>query len=85
MWLGAPAGLVRKDGSPKPSFDALKSLVRGEWWPDTATKRTDSNGALTVSGTAGTYRVSHAGRNATVTVGRGATNKSGTPTRVALE
>ena len=85
MWLGAPAGLIRKDGSPKPAFDTLKSLVRDEWWTDTVTARTDSNGTLTVSGTAGTYRVTHEGRSAAVTVGRGTTKESGTPTRVALE
>lgn len=85
MWLGAPAGLVRKDGSPKPAYDRLTSLVRDEWWPATVTTRTDSNGVLTISGTAGTYRLSHAGRSTTVEVSPGATAEPGTSTRVALE
>jgi hypothetical protein len=31
-WLGAPAGLLRADGTRKPSYDALESLIKGEWW-----------------------------------------------------
>lgn len=84
-WLGAPAGLVRKDGSPKPAYDALKALVRDEWWPQTISARTDSEGKLTVAGTAGTYRIRYADRSAIVEVARSTTSGAGTPTRVALE
>ncbi len=28
-WLGAPAGLLRADGTAKPAYDALRALVRG--------------------------------------------------------
>ena len=84
-WLGAPAGLVHADGSPKPAYDALKSLVRDEWWTDTITARTDEHGHLTVSGTAGDYRISHRGRHATVRVGRGARSEAGAYLRAALE
>ncbi len=31
-WLGAPVGLVRADGTRKPSYDALRQLVEDEWW-----------------------------------------------------
>ncbi|HEY3281701.1 MAG TPA: endo-1,4-beta-xylanase, partial [Armatimonadota bacterium] len=31
-WQNAPAGLLRKDLSPKPAYDRLMKLVRGEWW-----------------------------------------------------
>ncbi|MFA6299708.1 MAG: endo-1,4-beta-xylanase, partial [Nocardioides sp.] len=31
-WLGAPAGLVRADGTQKPAYDALRHLVKDEWW-----------------------------------------------------
>jgi endo-1,4-beta-xylanase len=30
-WQGAPAGLVRADMSPKPLYERLMELVRGEW------------------------------------------------------
>jgi endo-1,4-beta-xylanase len=31
-WQGAAAGLLRKDMSPKPVYDTLSALIRGEWW-----------------------------------------------------
>ena len=31
-WQGAAAGFLRKDLSPKPAYEALRRLVRGEWW-----------------------------------------------------
>jgi GH35 family endo-1,4-beta-xylanase len=30
-WLGAPAGLLRADLSPKPAFERVKALIKGEW------------------------------------------------------
>lgn len=57
-WLGAPAGLVRLDGSPKPAYDALRRLVKDDWWVAPTTLRTDASGRVTVSGWAGDYRVS---------------------------
>ena len=60
-WLGAPVGLVRADGSPKPSYDALHGLIKGEWWLAPTTLRTDAEGRVAVSGFLGDYRVS-AGR-----------------------
>ena len=35
-WLGAPAGLLRSDQSPKPAYETLRRLVKDELW----TKRT---------------------------------------------
>lgn len=56
-WLGAPAGLVRADGSPKPAYHALHDLVRGSWWLQPTTVRTDADGRLPLTGFAGSYEV----------------------------
>ena len=53
-WLGAPAGLVRKDGSRKPSFEALKQRVRGDWHTS-LDLMTDENGCIKVEGFRGLY------------------------------
>lgn len=57
-WLGAPIGLVRKDGSPKPSYEALRRLIRGDWWLAPTRLRTDADGRLRVRGWLGEYQVS---------------------------
>jgi GH35 family endo-1,4-beta-xylanase len=56
-WLGAPIGLVRADGSPKPGYDALHSLIRGEWWHAPTALSTDAHGRVTVAGWAGDYAI----------------------------
>lgn len=80
-WLGAPAGLLRRDGTAKPAFDALVGLIKGEWWTHPTDMRTDADGRVHVRGFAGDYRVSHGGRSAELHLARGAT----APLRVALE
>jgi endo-1,4-beta-xylanase len=78
-WLNAPIGLLRADGTPKPSFERLRTLVRGEWWLAPTPVRTDSDGRLAVRGFAGEYALRPAGTTsepATFTVHRGATNES---------
>ena len=40
-WLGAPGGFVRTDGTPKPAYEAARSLIKGEWWLPPTTVRTD--------------------------------------------
>ncbi len=45
-WLGAPAGLVRRDMSPKPVYVRLLGLIRHRWWTSDAA-RTDAGGTLT--------------------------------------
>ncbi|WP_425953932.1 endo-1,4-beta-xylanase [Xylanimonas sp. McL0601] len=72
MWLGAPGGLVRTDGTPKPAFDRLRSLVKDEWWTAPTTLRTDAAGRVDVSGFRGGYRVAAAGASAPFTLGAGA-------------
>ncbi len=53
-WLGAPAGLVRLDGSHKPSYDAMKQRIWHDWHTD-VTLMTDENGKVTVDGFRGEY------------------------------
>ncbi|WP_248241729.1 endo-1,4-beta-xylanase [Microbacterium kunmingense] len=73
MWLGAPGGLVRADGSPKPAYEALRRIIAEEWWVSPATVRTDGEGRVRVSGFRGEYSVSVAGEPAVpVRLGRDA-------------
>lgn len=67
-WLGAPAGLVRADGSRKPSYDALEALIKGEWWLPATTMRTDADGKLTVEGFLGDYTVATGAGTARFTI-----------------
>lgn len=60
-WLNAPAGLVRRDGTPKPGYFALRDLIRREWWTPSQTLRTDGSGRVTVSGVKGRYRLTAPG------------------------
>jgi GH35 family endo-1,4-beta-xylanase len=61
-WLGAPSGLVRRDGSPKPAYAALDALIKGEWWLKPTVMRTTADGTVTVKGFHGDYTVTADGR-----------------------
>jgi GH35 family endo-1,4-beta-xylanase len=56
-WLGAPAGMVRGDFSPKPSYDAMLGLIKGEWWLSPTKMTTDAEGRLRFRGFLGDYEV----------------------------
>lgn len=55
-WLGAPAGLLREDMTPKPAFDYLMKLIHDEW-KTKHTLTTDKNGAVSFDGFYGTYTI----------------------------
>ena len=64
-WQGAPAGLVRKDMSPKPAYEALMELVKGQWWTGELKLTTDQAGRASFRGFLGTYAVEGAAGKAT--------------------
>jgi len=64
-WLNAPAGLVRKDLSPKPAYDTLRKLVREKWWTNLE-NRTDEEGKVRFRGFCGDYQISFADRPETL-------------------
>lgn len=57
-WLNAPAGLLRKDETPKPAYDELLKLVKGEWWLPAKTMTTNAQGQLNLDVFLGEYAVS---------------------------
>ena len=56
-WQGAPAGFLRDDMTPKPAYDQLLDLVKGQWW--TREKLSvDKRQQLRLRGFLGQYQVS---------------------------
>jgi GH35 family endo-1,4-beta-xylanase len=60
-WLNAPTGLIRVDGSAKPAYDALRRLVKGDWWLHPTTMVSDREGKVRFNGFLGDYLLSSAG------------------------
>ena len=58
-WLNSPAGLLRKDGSPKPAYDELMKLLKEEWWTAPIKLSTDENGQIQFSGFLGQHKLSY--------------------------
>ncbi|MCQ2573254.1 MAG: endo-1,4-beta-xylanase [Treponema sp.] len=54
MWLNAPSGVLRRDGSEKPVYTALDNLINKEYHTE-ETVKTDANGNVTVKGFKGKY------------------------------
>ncbi len=63
-WQGAPAGLVRKDMSPKPIYERLQALIKDEWWTDRELKA-DASGEARIEAMLGGYEVSSGERRVT--------------------
>jgi len=55
-WQGAPAGLLRRDLSPKPAFTALHDHIKRKWWTRD-TGKTDPDGRFTTRAFFGSHRV----------------------------
>lgn len=55
-WMGAPAGLLRADMSPKPAYERLRTLIKGRWWTK-AQGKTDKDGEYRTRAFLGSHRV----------------------------
>lgn len=55
-WQQAPAGLIRKDLTPKPAYERLKSLIKGKWWTKVRLE-TGPDGKVSFRGFLGEYDV----------------------------
>ncbi len=76
-WMGAPAGFLRKDMSPKPAYERLLKKVKGDWWT-TAEAKTGADGKAAFRGFFGSYEVTVTGpggktKTATFELPKGAT------------
>jgi GH35 family endo-1,4-beta-xylanase len=56
-WLGAPAGLLRRDNSCKPSYYAIRNLIKDEWWTHTLHLVTNNTGEIEFTGFLGEYEI----------------------------
>ena len=66
-WLGAPAGLLRRDMTAKPAYDALMSLIHKRWWTK-VTGKTDSIGSYPARVFLGSYEIKIIARGKTRTL-----------------
>ncbi len=70
-WLGAPSGLLRKDGSCKPAYEAMQQRLTQDWMTD-LTIMTDETGCCTVEGFRGQYVLECGGQSAKFDLGKDA-------------
>ena len=54
-WMRAPAGLLRKDMSPKPAYERLLRKIKGEWSTERAEAFTGADGRARLRGFRGEY------------------------------
>lgn len=55
-WLKAPAGLLRKDNSSEPAYEALSKLIKKDWWTQEMLV-TDDSGFVKITGFKGDYEI----------------------------
>jgi GH35 family endo-1,4-beta-xylanase len=55
-WQGAPAGFLRADMSPKPTYEKLLRLIKAQWWTKTDLT-SGADGTAKFRGFLGQYRV----------------------------
>ncbi len=55
-WQQAPAGLIRSDMTPKPVYDRLQDLIKGQWWTQ-STGETEADGQVKIEGFLGDYEI----------------------------
>ena len=67
-WLGAPSGILKKDGTIKPAYTELKKMIKEEWNTD-YTVHTDAEGFAEVTGFKGEYEASVEGTTQKFTLG----------------
>ena len=68
-WLGAPSGVIRKDGSVKPSYTLLRELIHNEWTTE-CELRTDENGNARLYGFRGTYDITCGDKKTVLRLGK---------------
>jgi len=56
IWIES-AGLIDEEYQPKPVFETLKRLIKGEWMTQPFTAYTDENGRINFSGFFGKYEI----------------------------
>jgi hypothetical protein len=54
--------LLRKDLTPKPAYQELYKLVKGEWWLEPTTFRTAEDGSVSFNGFLGEYELRYQGK-----------------------
>jgi hypothetical protein len=78
-WLGAPAGLVRRDNSSKPAYEELQKLIKKEWWTEPKSMATNEAGKVEVTGFLGDHEITLGDKK-----GHFVLDKDGTPAKIVF-
>lgn len=69
-WLNAPSGLIRRNSTPKPSYERLHKLIKEEWHT-ALTVKTDADGYAVIEGFKGEYAAEAKGVSGKFTLAAG--------------